>query len=219
MPIEIPKGTKAGQSVLAALPLTLTSGNISGAGTAKKLNWIKDLAVVYAASEAAANAEDISIEGINGYTYVTPKITKKINIVDGTEKTSGSGSNADKFSFTVLSTTPTEIAWWAAQRGQPLIIAVSHGVTTDGTTAFYYLLGNVTSTVEHKPAGNAISELAIEFTGKSYATNGGTGDTAVLFAPGALTEAGRDSATDSITFTALVAGDRPTLLKGEIVQK
>ena len=82
MPIEIPKGTKAGQSVLAALPSTLTSGNISGAGTAKKLNWIKDLAVVYAASEAAANAEDISIEGINGYTYVTPKITKKINIVD-----------------------------------------------------------------------------------------------------------------------------------------
>lgn len=219
MAIEIPKGTKGGLSVLAALPITLTSGNISGAGTAKKFNWVKDLSIVYAPSEAAANAEDISVEAIQGYTYVTPKTTKKINIADGTEKTSGSGSNADKFTFTLLSTTPTEIAWWAAQRGLPLIIGVPHGITTDGTTAYYYLLGNVTSAVEMKPTANAIAELAIEFTGKSYATNGGTGDTAVLFAPGSLTQAGDDSTTGAIAFTALVAGDRPTLLKGEIVQK
>ena len=219
MPIEVPKGTKGGYSVAAVLPITLTGGVISGAGTAKKFNWLKELSVAYAQSEAAANAEDITVEGLNGYTYVTPKVSKKINIVDGTEKTSGSGANADKITLTLLSTTPTEIAWWAGMRGQPLIIGVSHGITTDGTTGFYYLFGVVTSAVEHKTSSNAISELSIEITGKSYATNGGTGDTAVLFAPGSVTQAGDDSATAAIAFTALVAGDRPGLLKGELVQK
>ena len=216
----VPHGTTGGLSIAAILPLILTAGKISGAGTAKKFNWIKDAKPIGAASAEASSSENIEVVAAQGYTFVTPKVTKTINIADGSEKQGGTSGEADKLVFTLLEVTPENYDWLLDMRGKPAVCMIPHGITTSGTEAYYYLLGTITSPIEFTGQGNTISELQIEFPGKADLTDGETaGQAAPIFVPGEITQAGDDDSTDAITPAPLVTGDLAELLKGVIVQK
>jgi hypothetical protein len=94
-------------------------------------------------------------------------------------------------------------------------IAIGENVTT-AQNGWYYLAGKWASGIEFDAAGETFVNLPVEIIGQSFTTTDGDADTAITYAPAAITPYGK---TAAITPVAHVSGDLTRLKSGLIVVK
>lgn len=202
-------------------PMVLdVDGKIDSAGAAIALSDVGNASFDLAApSSASSSAENIEATLGRGIVGVIPKETRKWDIPNNVEKTSGGGSgggSADTITikqFDLSST--TQIALETAYKaGAPVRAMINDGVSPNGEETYRYLLGQITS-LKTTVGPNAVQEQEIVVTGKSYSASA-AGDTALVVATAAIDPTGP---YDPVTAEPLVAGDLTTLKSGSIVRK
>lgn len=197
------------------------NGQITGQTTPNDffIDFVKDTSPEYAANAGAASPTYVEAKIASGKTVRWPAVT---TVIDGTSSTqaevdSGSGT-PDKLSFTIFDTSPELVLKLANLRGEPVLVCMPHGYNQNGTVAYYYLLGQISSSVKFTATAETVSELPVEITGKAYTatTTATTGGNAKLtWSPAAGTPVGGSSTTP----TTLITGDLTALKAGTIVQK
>lgn len=209
-----PNATLRGKSAAwIAEGFTLTDGQITGGTIVEhEYDFVQECSPLYAASADAASTF-YNVQHAGRVTVEYPEVTTVIDGITGNVKEGGSGST-DKISLTLLDTTPENILVVKAWRGKPLVVCIPHGVSSNGTVAFYYGLCKLTSEIKPVFGNGGVSTLPLEFTLTSYTANAG-GDTALSIAFDAVTPVGGTA----LTPPALVSGDLTDLKAGKLVQK
>lgn len=170
---------------------------------------------------ATSTQEFIEVLMANGTTV---RYNKKSRIIDGVSgddvSTGSSGGEGDKVKFTFADVGKTTLNALLGLRGKTVYAGVPIGDNvTAGEEGFQYVAGSITSAIEYTAKGEEVSLIAVEVTGKKITKASSVVDSALVWAPGEVLPADGESGTDEIEFTALVAGDIPTLLKGQLVIK
>lgn len=170
--------------------LTVTDGQVTGAGSWLILSFVENHSPEYAPA-ADAGGGDSKIEGSNsnGVKVQYPQETKVLDGLTGNEVVGGSSGNSDKTAFTSLETKPSIVKQLADMRDGYVETCIPHGYTPSGEVGVYYQVGKITSSIKVQGQGNTLQNVPVEVTGASVSADT-AGDTALAAGPGAITPLG-----------------------------
>ena len=202
-------------SAAAIRPVTVNSaGEITGVGTAISLNFVRGEKFAIGQLEGGASGsttdEKIEAQAGNGITVVYDKETKRIDkneaVVTGAAAGGSGGGNGDVVGITAFQVTKAMMQAIHEYIGGPWQMWVQVGENVTSAENFeVYLLGGVSS----PPEISAEPETAVQWSfdvqgGASYTKASGVLDSALAWAPAAITPVGTSTA---ITPTPLLEAD------------
>lgn len=198
------------------LPLTVTSGVVTGAGTQIEFDFVIDAGPEWPSPADASSQEFVSVLAANGITVEYPKVTTVVDGTTGDEKTGGaSGGTAPKLKFTIGEWGKTLAGLVPPLLGEWVVCCIPIGENeTSSEDGFYYLLGKLSGTISYDAKGEEVVTVALEVTGASISADTG-GDTALTWDPGDIDEVGGNT----VSAVALTSGELTALKSGAIVIK
>lgn len=219
---SIPRGISAAYWVpfldASSEAMTTTTG-VDSLGTPIPFRAVVSHGPSYPADESAATTEYVEYTLANGILVQVPKETGIVDGLTGDLKEGGSGGSGGghKLRFTIAEFGQDFAELLPDQIGKMgiAVIAIGENVTT-AQNGWYYLAGKWASGIEFEAAGETFINLPVEVVGQSFTTTDATADTAITYAPAAITPYGK---TAAITPTPLVSGDLTRLKTGQIVVK
>ncbi len=207
------------------IPATFTAGEVSGVGTAIKIEALADGGNELTFPSTESETEVISQSLANGVTVEAPAVTTILDAKTGIEKAKSGTDTGYKAKIASVESDQAAIAELAALLdGDEGFLCVHLGTKSDGSSdgyAFLYCKGIADMNV---PLGaNSVRQLQVEFGGQTFTPATGFDHTDLNTAFGiAVDPMGASAITliiDGAGANAFVAGDLTNLKAGKIVLK
>jgi len=214
-----------GASFAVFIPATYTAGEVSGVGTAIKLEALADGGNELTFPSTETENEVISQKLANGVTVEAPAVTMLLSAVSGVEKAKSGADTGYRAKVATIEADAGVIAELAGiLDGDTGFLCLHLGEKSDGTSdgyAFLFCKANADMTVSL--AGNSVRQLAVEFAGQEFipATAFDHVDLNAAFGI-AVDPMGSDAITliiDGAGANAFIAGDVTVLKAGKILMK